>query len=151
MTVEERLKLLEDERAILHRLYAYGHAIDYGYEDEFVDCWIPTGVLYWPDPHPPYVGREAIREVFRRHSHAPQVFHKHLIAEPRIAIDGDRATADVMYTRLDHYPTGPEVSTYGRYRDVLVRCEDEQWRFLERRTEREATRPNEVVPVLVER
>lgn len=140
----DEIRVLLDERAILRTLYTYGHAIDYGFEDEFVDCWVPDGVLYWPDPHPPYVGHDALREVFRRHTHAPEVFHKHMIVEPRIDVDGDSATVDTMFARLDHYPEGPEVSSYGRYRDRLVRCDDGRWRFVERRTERESTRPNRI-------
>jgi ketosteroid isomerase-like protein len=143
-TTEERLQLLEDERAILRRLYTYGHSIDYGYEDEFVDCWVPDGVLYWPDPHPPYKGHDALREIFRKHTHAPDRFHKHMIVEPQIEIDGDRATADSMFTRLDDYPDGPAPSSYGRYRDKLVRCDDGKWRFVERLTEREASRKGRV-------
>ena len=37
--LEERLQALEDERAILQTLYAYGHSIDYGLEEEFVRRW----------------------------------------------------------------------------------------------------------------
>ena len=141
---DRELQLLLDEREILRTLHAYGHAIDYGYEDEFVDCWIPGGALHWPKPHEPHVGHDAIRAIFRKHTHAPDPFHKHLLIEPRIEIEGDRATVDSMFARLDDYPDGPQISSYGRYRDVLVRCDDGRWRFEERRTESEASRPGRV-------
>ena len=48
-SMEERLRLLEDERAILETLYAYGHGLDYGLEDDFMVCWTEDAVLLWPD------------------------------------------------------------------------------------------------------
>jgi hypothetical protein len=42
MDVEQlrsRVRLLEDERAILGTLHAYGHAIDYGDEERYLDLW----------------------------------------------------------------------------------------------------------------
>jgi ketosteroid isomerase-like protein len=134
-----RVQLLEDERAILHTLYTYGHGIDYNLEREFLDCWTDDAVLQWPD-RPPLVGRDAIAAAFRAHTHAPEVFHKHLLVEPRIEIDGDRARVDCYFVRLDDYEEGPEIRSFGRYRDVLVRCPDGRWRFSERRAEREARR-----------
>jgi ketosteroid isomerase-like protein len=138
--LEARLRLLEDERAILRTLYAYGHAIDYGYEDEFADCWTEDAVLYWPWREP-LAGRAAILEAFRAHTHAPERFHKHLLVEPRVRVEGDRATVESMYARLDAYEDGPKLRSFGRYLDVLVRCPDGRWRFEERRAENEAKLP----------
>jgi ketosteroid isomerase-like protein len=140
--LESRVRLLEDERAILHTLYTYGHGIDYGLEDEYADCWVPEAVLYWP-ARDPLVGREAIMHAFRQHTHAPDKYHKHFIAEARIVIDGDRATSDCYFTRADDYDVGPQMRSFGRYRDILLRGEDDRWRFLERRCEREARRKSD--------
>jgi ketosteroid isomerase-like protein len=144
MALSDRLDRLEDERAILRTLYTYGHAIDYGLEDEFVDCWVPDGILVWPPPHPSIIGHEALRAAFRRHTHAPELFHKHIIAEPLIESDGDLAEASTMFMRLDGYPGGPQISAYGRYVDALVRSTDRRWRFVSRRAELEAWRPGRV-------
>jgi ketosteroid isomerase-like protein len=138
--LEARLRLLEDERAILRTLYAYGHAIDYGYEDEFAECWTEDAVLHWPWREP-LTGRAAILEAFRAHTHAPERFHKHLLVEPRVRVEGDRATVESMYARLDAYEDGPKLRSFGRYLDVLVRCPDGRWRFEERRAENEAKLP----------
>ena len=43
-----RLAALEAERAILRTLYRYGHSIDYGLEQEWVDCFIEVSTDY---PH----------------------------------------------------------------------------------------------------
>jgi hypothetical protein len=40
--------------------------------------------------------------------------------------------------RMDHGPEGPIARSFGRYRDLLHRCDDGIWRFTERRTELES-------------
>jgi hypothetical protein len=146
---EERLLALEDERDIVRLLHAYGHTIDYGREAEFLDCWTEDALLDYgygaarergetdaADLH--FAGREQIAGFFRRHTHAPEKFHKHLMVEPTVLLDGDRATVDSYFARLDAGACGPRVSAYGRYRDVVVRCPDGRWRFAHRRGEIES-------------
>lgn len=133
----DRLLRLEDEQSIRETLYAYGHAIDYGLEAEFLDCWTADAVLVWaPTPERDVgflerrlVGREAIAEAFRGHTHAPVMFHKHLLFQPQIRLDGDRATVESGFARLDESAAGPVLRSFGRYRDTLVRCDDGHWRF----------------------
>jgi ketosteroid isomerase-like protein len=143
--LEDRVRALEDERAILHTLYTYGHGIDYGLEQQFLDCWTNDAVLVWPE-RAPIVGHAALAAAFRAHTHAPDVFHKHFMAEPRIEISGDRASVDCYFARVDDYDDGPQIRSFGRYRDVLVRCPDGRWRFQERITEREARRHSAYPP-----
>jgi ketosteroid isomerase-like protein len=136
--LEARLGRLEDERAILQTLYAYGHSIDYGDEALFADCWTEDAVLDWPF-HDLYEGREAILGAFRRHTHAPDVYHKHFMVEPLIDLRGDEAAARCLYSRLDRDADGePYVRSFGRYVDRLVRCPDGRWRLAHRRAENEA-------------
>ncbi len=136
-TLEARVQRLEDERDILGVLYTYGHAIDYNYEQEFLDCWTEDARLVYCALDQTHQGREAIARAFREHTHAPEAYHKHFLAEPRIRIDGDRATVESMYARLDRFADGPKVRSFGRYVDVLVRCADGRWRFKERLAQRE--------------
>lgn len=138
-SLEERVQRLEDEQAILDTLYAYGHGLDYGLEDAWIDCWTPQAELDWPG-RPFMRGHAQLREGFRAHTHAPQVFHKHIVVEPVITITGDSATVDSMFARLDRYPGGPGIRAFGRYRDTLVRCADGRWRFTARYPEVEAVR-----------
>lgn len=145
----QRLSRLEDEQSIRATMYAYGHALDYGCEEEFLDCWTETAVLVWaPTPEREVgfverrmVGIDAIAEAFRRHSHAPEKFHKHLLFQPQIRLDGDRATAESGLARLDESGGGPVVRSFGRYSDTLVRCEDGRWRFSRREASVESTAP----------
>jgi hypothetical protein len=143
--LEERVAAIEAREAILETLYTYGHALDYGYEEEFLDCWAPEGTLRWQG-HPAYAGRDVLRKAFRWHTHAPDAYHKHLLVEPRIRIAGDRATCDSYFARLDDSPEGPVLRSFGRYRDVLVRCDDGRWRFEDRRHEAESRIPSAWAP-----
>lgn len=140
MGLEERVQELEDERAILRTLSSYGHALDYGLEDMWVDCWTGEAVLRWPE-RPPIVGHAELIEAFRAHTHAPDRYHKHFVVDPLISLDGDSARATSLFARLDSYPDGPALKSFGRYIDRLVRCADGRWRITERVAEREAGRP----------
>lgn len=137
--IERRLQYLEDEQAILDTLYGYGHGLDYGHEDAWIDCWTEDAVLDWPG-RALMRGHAELRAGFRKHTHAPQAFHKHVVVEPRIVIEGDRATVTSMYARLDRYEGGPKIRAFGRYRDTLVRCKDGRWRLKERYPEIESIR-----------
>jgi ketosteroid isomerase-like protein len=137
--IERRLQYLEDEQAILDTLYGYGHGLDYGHEDAWIDCWTEDAILDWPG-RALMRGHAELRAGFRKHTHAPQAFHKHVVVEPRIVIEGDRATVTSMYARLDRYEGGPKIRAFGRYRDTLVRCKDGRWRLKERYPEIESIR-----------
>ena len=57
----------------------------------------------------------------------------HVISNPMIGLQGDRATSDVMWTVVRRGEDGlPHLSMIGRHRDELIR-EDGRWRFLKRR------------------
>ena len=75
MSIEERLRRLEDEKAILDTLHAYGHHLDYGLEDAWIDCWTEDAVLDWPG-RAFMRGHAELRVGFRAHSHAPGMYHK---------------------------------------------------------------------------
>lgn len=140
--ITQRLQVLLDKRAILNTLHAYGHCLDYGDEEGFMDCWTADAVLGWTVYAGPLHGHERIRAGFRAHTHAPDAWHKHLLAEPLISLHGDTARVHSMFFRLDPYVStaGPEIYAFGRYIDTLRRCADGRWRFTERVVEKEAAR-----------
>jgi ketosteroid isomerase-like protein len=130
--LEALVSELRDERAILSTMYTYSHCIDYGSETEFADCWLEDAV--WEASSRGRIKRhsEGINEIlafFRQHSHAPEHYHKHPMLEPRITVDGDHAEAISYFLRVDEHPDGPYIYAFGRYRDVLTRCNDGRWRF----------------------
>jgi ketosteroid isomerase-like protein len=141
-TVEERLKALEDKREVLRTLHVYGHSLDYGDEAGFMDCWTEDASLGWSMFPEPLCGHARIRAGFHRHTHAPGFWHKHLLAEPQITVEGDVARVTSMFFRLDPYEStgAPEIYAFGRYEDTLVRCADGRWRFTERIVKKEAAR-----------
>ncbi len=149
--LEAEVRRLVDEREILRVLQTYGYALDYGLIDEWADLWTEDAVLHWPgkltaagvDDRAPILGHAAIVEACRMHTHAPDKFHKHMVVDARIAIDGDTATAESMFQRLDSYAVGPQIRSFGRYLDTLARGADGRWRIRERRLEREGKRPLE--------
>src|SRR3954471_21604999 len=93
--LEHRLARLEDERAVLRRLYAYGHAIDSGDEAGWVSCFTEDGVFAarmetrnWFR----FSGRAELEAFIAAHTRPPDPAHKHLVFQPLIELDGDAAT-----------------------------------------------------------
>ena len=136
--------LLMAERAVLATLYRYGHSIDYGLEQDWLDCFAPAGAFdvryrVGVKPSRRFEGRDALAGFLAAHSRAPDRWHKHLLFEPVITVDGDRATARSYFARLDADANGaPFVRAFGRYLDELVKGSDGRWRFAERVAEVEA-------------
>ncbi|MBC8364676.1 MAG: nuclear transport factor 2 family protein [Actinobacteria bacterium] len=74
------------------------------------------------------VGRDALRG-FIEPAQTEDMRGRHLISEPLMEIDGDRArvTTDYAFVGRDL-----AVQSSGRYHDVLVCGDDGEWRFRER-------------------
>jgi hypothetical protein len=136
-----RVRQLEDEREIMRSLNQYGHTLDYGREDEFLDCFTEDGA--WISSNAQrrraFEGRVGLLQFFNNHTHAPEYWHKHLILLPQIALNGDEAVSRSYYVRIDEHPEGAYVRSFGHYTDKLVRCPDGRWRIKERLVEGEGT------------
>jgi hypothetical protein len=138
--LSERLQVLEDERAILQTLYQYGHSMDYGPDAEFVDCFTGDGVWDVRMRNTPSAsftcrGHVEIEASLAAQTsvRAPALYAKHLLIEPRIALDGDAATVESYFLRVEPRDAGPtQIVASGRYLDRLVRCDDRRWRITER-------------------
>jgi hypothetical protein len=152
-SIEERLQALEDEREIRFTLDQYCFAKDHGPDTgPLLDSFTETGTFEyypvgrWAEPiNARFEGRDELErwdgaQVATRAT--PGRLNKHFIASPRIDVTGDRAVADTYFLRLEETPQGPLIASMGRYRDILVRCDDGRWRIQERRVEREATVPS---------
>ena len=152
--LEGRLKILEEERAILSTLYTYGHAIDYGLKAKWLDCFTKDAVykvqafgVVLPEAlikQPPtgMKGRDALAKYITRHTKAPESWHKHCLVEPIMQFEGDNeASVESYFARLDEDQNGPYVLAFGRYRDKMVKAPDGKWRFKERICEIESRIP----------
>ncbi len=130
-SLEARLQRLEDLEAIRQLFVDYGHHLDH---EEFAEY----GALFADDgevllgPIGRATGPEAIEALMRRTLEGRGGGSFHVITNPIINLDGDRATTEVMWTvvsRDDQDRTS--VSMLGRHRDTLVRQRGE-WKFLRR-------------------
>lgn len=131
-SVEARLQRLEDLQAIQQLFVDYGEHLDAGDFDSYSRLFADDGeVLLGPMGRAQ--GPAAIKELMERQlaDHVGTTFH--LITSPRISLDGDAATATVMWTVLAANDDGPPtVTMVGHHLDRLVRV-DGKWRFKRRR------------------
>jgi hypothetical protein len=152
--LDERLARLEDRLAVTDVLHRYAWTIDHGPDAEWLDCFTdgavveiryrqgadlarlnkgvatPTGVRH--------TGKEQLAAFKAAHSRSPDQWHKHVVADIQIAIDGTSATAGSYLVRVDETAGALHVRAFGRYRDRLTKSADGQWRFVERIVEIEA-------------
>jgi hypothetical protein len=138
----QRVRRLEDEREILRILSRYGKAVDYGDVEGFVSCFADDGVLELSRPKSDRVavraaGREELAAFAGSHTRAPEQWHKHLVLDVDLDIDGDEARAVSYYVLLQDDERVPRVRSFGRYVDRLARREA-GWAIVARRAEVEA-------------
>jgi uncharacterized protein (TIGR02246 family) len=131
-TVAERLQRLEDLDEIRQLFIAYGHHLDAGDVQAYSELFATDGeLLLGPMGHA--TGPEAIRELMAKVLGRVTGRSYHLVTNPVIHLDGDRATSEVLWTVIRPDAGGRlEVAMFGRHRDELVR-EAGRWRFRRRR------------------
>ena len=132
-----RLRRLEDLEEIRRLFESYGYYLDHGLWTEYASLFAEDGKMRLGPMRAD--GREEIEKVAREligaqfDPHADRVGLVHLISSPRIELDGDRATAEVMWTVVSRSADGTAVvSGQGRHLDDLVR-EGGRWRIQKRR------------------
>lgn len=130
-TLIERLQRLEDLDAIRQLFVDYGYYLDHGMFEEYGQLFADDGeVLLGPIGRA--TGPDDIAALMARTLAGREGSSYHVIANPIIRLDGDRATTDVSWLVVT--PTdagGMAVSMFGRHKDVVVRRGTE-WRFLRR-------------------
>lgn len=141
-----RLAALEDERSILRTLYGYGHTIDVGDEEGWVELFAADAVFTVharEEDYPPFriAGRADLLDFVRNHTRPPELWHKHLLIEPLIDLDGDEAGCTSYFVVLVEHEGAPTVRVFGRYVDHLARGADGRWRFAERVAHLESLTP----------
>jgi uncharacterized protein (TIGR02246 family) len=129
-----RVRVLEDREEIRNLLQEYRRTLDARDMRAFCALFAAQGT--WSGKSGEGTGPEGIYEMLaanlKDNPPAPGPTLWHLITDPAIAVDGDRATASSLWMHVrrgeDDHPLLP---TLGGYADELIR-EDGRWRFLRR-------------------
>lgn len=158
--LSRRLAALESERDVVATLNRYGHAIDYGDETGWLDCFTNDAAfdlrfqvgdsathltrLAMGKPTANGVrieGWNNLAKFIAQHSRAPEAYHKHYLMEPIVTPDvsAGTATARSYFMRVDLIEGVSQIYAFGRYLDKLIRQDDGLWRFKERIAEIESS------------
>ena len=135
MTLEEmekRLKVLEDIEAIKKLQNDYIYALASQQWDDMLECFAEDGSAdIWT--HGLKKGKKEIRELFTGFAGKILPTHGHLVAQPVIKVDGDKAEGYwILYVFIDE----PETKYYqGKYDCKYVRVNGE-WKFSHLKYER---------------
>jgi uncharacterized protein (TIGR02246 family) len=130
--LEERLQRLEDRDAI-HQLFVdYGRHLDAGDLDAYAALFCEDGEVML-GPMGRVQGRAEIHALMSKVLDGKVGSAYHIISSPRVALHGQTATSEVMWTVIQRDPDGkPKLTSMGRHVDKL-RKEDGVWRIAERR------------------
>ena len=131
MSIEDRLRRLEDLEAIRQLFIDYGHHLDRGDVASYAELFAPDGeVLLGPLGRA--TGRAEIRDLMTKALDGVTGSSFHLIANPIIRLHGDTADAEVTWAVIAKDADGnPDLTMLGRHVDRLVRLSD-GWRFQRR-------------------
>lgn len=133
-TVEARLRRLEDKDEIMALFLAYRRALDEKDFAAYAALFAAEGEFIAGDlrARGPAAIQELVEGMLGTLLTAESGNDLHVVANPDIRVEGDRATARSTWIYiLRGEDGGPDLAKVGRYEDVLVR-EDGAWRFLSR-------------------
>ncbi len=132
-TVEARLQRVEDELAIRRILVDYAAFLDGRDYARYAGLF--TADAEWRNATASHKGQAAIRQMLEGTlgpAGAPNRSNFHIISNPQVDLNGDRATATSRYLFVMRGPDGrPVPSLAGVYHDELVR-QGGQWKIQRR-------------------
>ncbi|HUZ19303.1 MAG TPA: nuclear transport factor 2 family protein [Acidimicrobiales bacterium] len=130
-TTEQRLRRLEDLEEIRQLFVDYGYYLDQKDFASYSQLFARNGEWHGGigDAKGPAEIEAMLERAIGRGSGRPSA---HIVANPIIHLDGDRATGRVTWVfLLGDDDTKPQLALVGHYEDTLIR-EDGRWRFLHR-------------------
>ncbi|MFB0613593.1 nuclear transport factor 2 family protein [Aurantiacibacter poecillastricola] len=133
-SLEQRVQRVEDELAIRRVIADYAAFLDRRDYEAYSNLFTPDGE--WTKPEGGgQRGRANIRAMLEGvmgPANSPNAENYHLVSNPRIELDGDRATATSRYIFVMRGPRGePTPALTGIYHDDFVR-RDGQWKIARR-------------------
>jgi SnoaL-like domain len=135
--LEARLQRLEDLEEIRQLQEDYIYHLDRGHYADYASLYAENGQMRLGPARAD--GRAEIERVARASFGGGEEFFAgkmngfHIVSGPRITLDGDTATAEVMWTVIGRGDDDkPIVTLVGHHADELVR-EDGRWRFQRRK------------------
>ena len=136
-TLEQRVQRMEDESAIRRMLIEYGAFLDAKDYRAYAALFAPDGV--WQGGFGTFTGPAAVEAMLTANLGAPEAgfvnkTNFHMLTNPLIAIDGDRAHVESKYLFWTASPDNrPTPLLAGRYLDEFVRVGGE-WKIARRTT-----------------
>lgn len=131
-TLEARLLRLEDLQEITQLLIDYGELLDLRDLDGFAALWVEDAEFVMSTGRSAS-GRQAIRDMLAAVMERSPASAIHIETNPRITLDGDRASSTILYSVAFTQPDGlARVTMIGHHHDELVRTPD-GWRIKRRR------------------
>lgn len=136
-TLEQRVQRMEDESSIRRMLIEYGAFLDAKDYRAYAALFAPDGV--WQGGFGTFTGPAAIEAMLTANLGAPEPgfvnrSNFHMLTNPLIAIDGDRAQVESKYLFWTASPDNrPTPLLAGRYIDEFVRVGG-QWKIARRTT-----------------
>jgi uncharacterized protein (TIGR02246 family) len=130
--VEARLRRLEDAEEIRRLLLEYARCLDEADHAAYAELFTEDGELHAQLGQAR--GRDAIRALLdeRLRDGPPRRKAFHLVGNPMIEVEDDRAVSSVIWAYVTHDDDGyPTILQLGHYTDELTR-EDGRWRFRRR-------------------
>jgi len=129
--LETRLRRLEDLTAINQLFVDYGVFLDSHDFEGYASLFADDGEILL-GPLGRAKGPEQIRQMMEKNLGPVGGGSFHLVTSPRVELDGDKATAKVMWTVIQRDGDGkPFVGMIGHHIDELVR-RDGRWLFFRR-------------------
>jgi uncharacterized protein (TIGR02246 family) len=132
-SIEARLRRAEDELAIQRIIVDYAARLDARDYKGYVALFTPDGE--WSNRIGSHKGPEAIRKMLTTFGPegATNTSNYHLVSNPRVEVNGDRATATSRYLFVMRGKDGsPRPALAGLYTDELVREADGSWKIRRR-------------------
>jgi hypothetical protein len=130
--LKARLRRVEDLLEIQQLFVDYGRHLDAGAFEDYAALFADDGEIFL-GPLGRAKGPKEIHDLMSKNLEGRIGESLHIISSPRISLDGDHATSEVMWTVLRRNEKGlPVVEAVGRHRDELVR-ERGRWCFRKRK------------------